>query len=144
MFANDLEKNQNYVVDLIKEIQTLSQSEDVHFKLCDLLNYQRLQNHEDYANWTVELGRFECFNAIKVHLGNCQSFSVNDNTINEKRRAPPGRLSKLLKDSVYYQYYIAKKTGTTTTFKFDPATQTSEVSLLKDITSEDSVKKFSK
>ena len=49
-----------------------------------------------------------------------------------------------MKDSVYYQYYVAKRTGTTTMFKFDPATQTSEVSSLKDIVSEDSLKKFSK
>jgi len=62
----------------------------------------------------------------------------------EKRRAPSGRLQKLLKDSVTYQYHVAKQTGTTTMLKFDPATQTSEVSLLKDIVASDHLTKFLK
>ena len=42
LFANDLEKNQNYVVELIKEMEALGNSQEAHFKLCDLLNYSRL------------------------------------------------------------------------------------------------------
>jgi len=38
---------------------------------------------------------------------------------------------------------VAKQTGSTTVLKFDPATQTSEVSLLKDIVSSDTLSKFS-
>jgi hypothetical protein len=39
---------------------------------------------------------------------------------------------------------VAKQTGTTTMLKFDPATQTSEVSILKDIVSGDTLTKFQK
>lgn len=116
--------------------------------MCNLLNFPRLQCHPDFINWNVSIGRFDCFNLIKNILNDCKSFSValNGDQISgqEKRRAPSGRLSKLLNDSVLYQYYVAKQTGTTTMFKFDPATQTSEVSILKDIVSGDTLTKFQK
>lgn len=57
----------------------------------------------------------ECFEAIKRELSHV--FGGNGG---EKRRTPPNRLLKLLKDSVNYQYYIAKQTGSMTTLKFDP------------------------
>ena len=47
-----------------------------------------------------------------------------------------------MKDSVLYQYHVAKQTGTTTQLRFDPATQTSEVSILRDIVSSDTLTKF--
>ena len=37
---------------------------------------------------------------------------------------------------------MAKQTGATTMFKFDPASQTSEISLLKDIVSAETIQKF--
>ena len=45
----------------------------------------------------------------------------------------------MLKDAVLYQYHIAKQSGTTTMLKFDPASQTSEVTLLRDIVSMDTI-----
>ena len=42
LFTNDLENNQNYVVELVKEMETLSPSKEAHFDLCNLLNYPRL------------------------------------------------------------------------------------------------------
>ena len=102
LHSNDLEKNQNYVVELIKELESLSMSKDDHFELCNLLNYTRLQNHPDYADWTVQIGRFSCFNNIKNMLNECQTIQIGENHSIEKRRAPVGRLSKLLKDSVLY------------------------------------------
>jgi hypothetical protein len=65
------------------------------------LNYPRLQNHPDYADWSIPLGRYNCFNMIKNMLAECHSISIGNSDI-EKRRAPSGRLSKLLKDSVLY------------------------------------------
>lgn len=38
----------------------------------------------------------------------------------EKRKTPVNRLLKLMKDSINYQYYIAKQIGSMTKFKFDP------------------------
>lgn len=73
LHSNDLEKNQNYVVDLIKEMEALSSSKEEHFELCNLLNYTRLQNHPDFASWNPQLGRFECFNVIKTLLHECQT-----------------------------------------------------------------------
>ena len=42
LFTNDLENNQNYVVDLVKEMEVLSPSKEAHFEICNLLNYPRL------------------------------------------------------------------------------------------------------
>lgn len=110
--ANDLEKNQNFVVDLIKEMEQLCPSKEEHFELCNLLNYTRLQSHPEFSEWTVQMGRFECFNLVKNLLSDCQSIQISgingNNSSIEKRRAPQGRLSKLLKDSVLYQYHVAK------------------------------------
>jgi hypothetical protein len=125
-------------------METLAPSKEEHFELCNLLNIPRLQDHPDYADWSIQLGRFECFNMIKSMLNDCQSISIGDNQTLEKRRAPPGRLSKLLRDSMMYQYYIAKQTGSTTIFKFDPSQQVSEVSLLKDIVSSETLGRFAK
>jgi hypothetical protein len=81
--------------------------------LCYLLTLKQLSDHPDYANWTVQRGRLECFEAIKNILHNI--FGQQ-----EKRRAPPQRLMKLLRDSVSFQYFMAKQTGSMTTLKFDP------------------------
>ena len=42
LYTNDLENNQNYVVDLVKEMEVLSPSKEAHFEICNLLNYPRL------------------------------------------------------------------------------------------------------
>lgn len=86
----------------------------------------------------------DCFNLIKSMLHECSSIQINDNQAFEKRRAPSGRLNKLLKDSVLYQYFVAKQTGSTTLLKFDPSQQVSEVGLLKDIVSSDTLLRFQK
>ena len=74
-------------------------------------------------------------------LGGVNADNTGKNN-SEKRRAPPGRLSRLLKDSVMYQYFIAKSTQTSALLKFDPASQTSEVSLLKDMVGGETLARF--
>jgi hypothetical protein len=72
-----------------------------------------LSDHPDFSNWTTQKGRMECFEAVKnfiQHLFGQQ----------EKRRCPTSRLLKLLRDSVSFQYYMAKQAGSMTTLKFDP------------------------
>lgn len=87
--SNDLENNQNYVIELIKEMELLSISKQAHFDLCNLLNYPKLQNHPDYADWNVPYGRFQCFDMIKNMLAECHSISIGSlNSDIEKRRAP--------------------------------------------------------
>ena len=86
-------------------METLSKSKQAHFEMCNLLNYPRLQNHPDYEHWNLQIGRFQCFNSIKQILNDCEAFQISiGESINqqEKKRAPSGRLSKLLKDSVLY------------------------------------------
>lgn len=104
LFTNDLENNQNYVVELVKEMEALSPSKEAHFELCNLLNYPRLQNHPEYADWNISIGRFDCFNFVKNILSEIPNIriGVDQNGGVELRRAPSGRLSKLLQDSVLY------------------------------------------
>lgn len=125
-------------------MEALAPSKEEHFELCNLLNFTRLQSHPDFSDWSVQIGRIDCFNLIKSMLYECQSIQINESKAIEKRRAPIGRLNKLLKDSVIYQYYVAKQTGSTTILKFDPSQQVSEVSLLKDIVSSDALNRFQK
>ena len=111
-------------MELVKEMEVLSPSKEAHFEICNLLNYPRLQNHPDYSDWNISIGRFDCFNAIKASLRECpgiQISQIDSQGSVERTRAPPGRLSKIVKDSVLYQYHVAKHTNTTTMFKFDPA-----------------------
>ena len=63
--------------------------------------------------------------------------------ISEKRKAPPNRLTKLLKDATLFQYLAAKQTGSKPQFKFDPVSMSSEASLLKDLISTENQNKFS-
>ena len=89
-------------------METMSPSKEEHFELCNLLNYTKLQSHPAYTDWTIQSGRFECFNLIKNLLNECQTIQIGENQSIEKRRAPSGRLNKLLKDAVFYQYNVAK------------------------------------
>jgi hypothetical protein len=57
---------------------------------------------------------------------------------------PNNRLLKLLRDSVSFQYFMAKQTGSMTTLKYDPINQSSEASLLKDLTNSETQQKFNK
>jgi len=60
----------------------------------------------------------------------------------EMRRTPPNRLPKLLQNAIEMQYLAAKETGSKPSFKFDPVSHTSEASLLRDMISTESQKKF--
>ena len=82
----------------------------------------------------------DCFEAVKTMMQNI----FGGEAASEKRRTPPNRLLKLLKDSVQFQYYVAKQTGSMTKFKFDPVSQCSEVSLLKDLINQENQSKFTK
>ena len=99
-----------------------------------------INEHPDYRNWSIQQGRFFCFESLK----NLMQDIFGADVAFEKRKTPVNRLLKLLKESVQYQYLVAKQTGSMTKFKFDPVSQCSEVSLAKDLISADSLLKFNK
>jgi hypothetical protein len=69
-----------------------------------LLSLPKLTDSPGYKDWTLTKGRLECFQAIRKLFS-----QVYKNE--EKRRTPPGRLQKLFKDAVMFQYLAAKQTG---------------------------------
>jgi len=79
------------------------------------LTLKSINEHPDYQNWTIQKGRMECFEQIKSIMQ-----SIFGEGVLEKRKTPVNRLFKLLKDSINYQYFIAKQTGSKTKLKFDP------------------------
>lgn len=128
--------DKNYVVEALKSMESIC-TKEAYNGLCYLLTLKQLNDHPDFAQWTVQRGRMECFEAVKNIL---QSVFGQQ----EKRRTPSNRLLKLLKDSVGFQYFMAKQTGSMATLKFDPINQSSEASLLKDLTNIDTQQKFYK
>lgn len=114
------------MVEILKGLEGICQKE-VYNGLCYLLTLNQLSDHPEYAAWTIQRGRIMCFEAIKNIL---QAVFGQQ----EKRRTVPNKLLKHLKDSIIFQYFIAKQTGSMTTLKFDPVSQCSEASLLKDLT----------
>lgn len=81
-----------------------------------LLSLPKLKDHNQFKDWTIEKGRLNCFQQIRqlfTHI-----YQTSD-AIEEKRKAPTGRLQKLIKDAVYFQYLVAKQSGAKPQFKFD-------------------------
>ena len=82
------------MVELVDQMESLSPSKEAHYELCNLLNIPSLTMHPDYVDWTVAIGRFECFNVINSILRECQVFQIGGLSGNEpvplidKRRAP--------------------------------------------------------
>lgn len=101
------------------------------------MSLPKLTDSPQYKDWTVSKGRLSCFQSIRKLFSSVYK-------INEKRRAPPHRLTKLLKDATLFQYLAAKQTGSKPQFKFDPVSQNSEASLLKDLISNENQGKFVK
>jgi hypothetical protein len=64
-----------------------------------LLSMPRLTDHSQYKDWTIEKGRLSTFQSIRLLFAQIYQ---NSDTTEEKRRAPPGRLTKLLKDGVFF------------------------------------------
>lgn len=102
-----------------------------------ILSLPKLTDSPAYKDWTVTKGRLACFQAIRKLFSKVYK-------IEEKRRTPSGRLQKLLKDATMLQYLAAKQTGSKPQFKFDPISQSSEASLIKDLISLESQTKFLK
>ena len=128
--------DKNYVVEALKRLDGIC-SKDTYNGLCYLLTLKQLTDHHEFAMWTVQRGRIECFDAIKALVH--PVFGEQ-----EKRRVPTNRLLKLLRDSVSFQYFMAKETKSMTTLKYDPVNQCSEASLLKDLTNIDTQQQFNK
>ena len=93
-----------------------------------ILNLHKPTDSPQYRDWTVSKGRLSCFQQIRRLIG-----SIYQTT--EKRKAPPHRLTKLLRDATQFQYLAAKQTGSKPQFKFDPVSQSSEASMLRDLIS---------
>jgi aryl carrier-like protein len=129
--------DKNFIVDALKSMEGMC-SKEAYNGLCYLLTLKQLRDHPDFAQWTVQRGRMECFEAIKVMLQDV--FGQQQ----ERRRVPSNRLLKLLRESVSLQYFMAKQTGSMATLKYDPISQCSEASLLKDLTNADTQNKFYK
>ena len=66
-----------------------------------ILSLPKLTDSPQYQDWTVSKGRLTCFQHIRRLFGAVYQ-------INEKRKAPPNRITKLLKDATLYQYLAAK------------------------------------
>ncbi len=72
--------DKNIVVDALKSLESLC-TKEVYNGLCYLLTLKQLSEHPDYAQWTVQRGRIDSFEAVKnviTHLFGHQ----------EKRRCP--------------------------------------------------------
>jgi len=86
--------DKNDVVLVLKSMEGVCNKE-AYNGLCYLLTLKQLTDHPDFAQWTVQRGRIECFDAIKALLQ--EVFGEQ-----EKRRVPTNRLLKLLRDSVSF------------------------------------------
>ena len=128
--------DKNVVVEALKSLESLC-TKEIYNGLCYLLTITQLSDHPDYSQWTIQRGRVECFESVKNIV--TPLFGLQ-----EKRRCPSQRLLKIIRDSVSYQYYVAKQTGSMTSLKFDPVSQCSEASLLKDLTNIETQQKFNK
>ena len=60
-----------------------------------ILSLPKLTDSPAYSDWTVMKGRLSCFQAIRKLFSKVYK-------IEEKRRTPPGRLKKLLKDATMF------------------------------------------
>jgi len=65
-----------------------------------LLSLPRLTEHSQYKDWTLEKGRLSCFHQIRHLFSLIYQQSSNSNDLEDKRRAPQGRLTKLIKDGI--------------------------------------------
>jgi hypothetical protein len=69
-----------------------------------ILSLPKLTDSPQYKDWTVTKGRLTCFQSIRKLFSKVYK-------IEEKRRTPQGRLTKLMKDATLFQYLAAKQTG---------------------------------
>ena len=56
--------DKNIVVDALKNLESLC-SKETYNGLCYLLTLKQLSDHPDFAHWTSQNGRMECFEAVK-------------------------------------------------------------------------------
>ena len=120
---------------VVNDLQPYCDEETFH-SLCMILSLPKLTDNPQYRDWTISKGRLSCFQQIRRLFGSVYQ-------IEEKRRAPPHWLTKLLKDATLFQYLAAKQTGSKPQFKFDPVSMSSEASILKDLISTENQSRFS-
>ena len=128
-----LQMKQDEILGLLKDIEEVAPTKQVNFELQQLLNYNPLTKHPDYAHYDVNHARLEAFLEIKAML---EQNPATANLIcqNEKRRVPSGRLPKLLSDAIMFQWLAAREVvGGKAHLKMDVQSGLSEVSLVRDI-----------
>lgn len=59
---------QDEILGLLKDIEEVAPSKQINFELQQLLNYNPLTKHPDYAHYDVNHARFEAFLEIKAML----------------------------------------------------------------------------
>lgn len=55
------------MVQALKEIEGLC-SKEKYNGLCYLLTVEKIEEHPEFVNWSIQKGRLECFEKIKVCL----------------------------------------------------------------------------
>ena len=85
---------------VVNDLQPYCDEETFH-SLCMILSLPKLTDSPQYRDWTVSKGRLSCFQQIRRLFSSVYQIS-------EKRKAPPNRLTKLLKDATLFQYLAAK------------------------------------
>lgn len=84
--SQQLDKNALHRV--VQELQPYCDEETFH-SLCMILSLPKLTDSPQYKDWTVAKGRLASFQSIRKLFSKVYK-------IEEKRRTPPGRLTKLL------------------------------------------------
>ena len=128
-----LQMKEGEIIGLLKDIEEVAPSKHAISELHELLKYNPLTKHPDYANYEVNHERLEAFHAIKALL---EENPATASLIcqNERRRVTSGRLPKLLSDAIMFQWLAAREVvGGKANLKMDVATGLSEVSLVRDI-----------
>eukprot|EP00357_Protocruzia_adherens_P010867 CAMPEP_0115023134 /NCGR_PEP_ID=MMETSP0216-20121206/32147_1 /TAXON_ID=223996 /ORGANISM="Protocruzia adherens, Strain Boccale" /LENGTH=807 /DNA_ID=CAMNT_0002396315 /DNA_START=140 /DNA_END=2566 /DNA_ORIENTATION=- len=89
------------VDDLVQKLKSLEDkcSKETFNNLCYCLTLQKLSDHPDYASWTVERGRLECFEKSKEYLK-----AIYPESCKENQPFEANRLLTLLKRAARISY----------------------------------------
>lgn len=90
--------DQNYLLAVLKNLEELCHTKDQYNELCYLLSLKSINEHPDYSTWSIQKGRLDCFESLKVLMQDIFGADVAF----ERRKTPANRLLKLLKESVQY------------------------------------------
>ena len=62
-----IQPNVDALIKISKEIQDLTSNQNFK-QLMYLLSFEKITDHPLLTNWTVEIGRIQCFDEIRIHL----------------------------------------------------------------------------